>query len=123
MKDYPAFGLLALMLTTLAPALAAADDLTTADIRNRLVGQPIRWWDDGWSAGELMLEPDGRARLVLWAPFSQDEGTWRIEAGALCTRWSSARAGQEKCYRLRPQTDRRFLTTGGNVFEITVPDA
>ena len=93
MKNYPFFGLLALMLVTLAPSAAAAEDLTTSDIRNRLVGQPIRWWGDGWSAG------------------------------ALCTRWLSARAGQEKCYRLRPQTDRRFLTTGGNVFEVTVPDA
>jgi hypothetical protein len=121
MKDYSVFCLLALVLA--GPAPAAAGDLTTAEIRNRLVGQSIRWWDDGWSAGELMLEPDGSARLVLWAPFLQDEGTWRIEAGALCTRWSSARAGQEKCYRLRSQTDRRFLTTGGNVFEVTVPDA
>ena len=41
-----------------------------------------------------------------------------MRGGELCTEWSTVRSGAEKCYRIERGDDGRFLTSGGNVFEI-----
>ncbi len=43
---------------------------------------------------------------------------WAIRNGDLCTVWGDLRSGREKCYSVRRNPDGRFVTSGGNVFEI-----
>jgi hypothetical protein len=116
-------SLAALASASLLPGFALAADLAARDIRDRLVGQTIRWWaEDSFLSGDLVLAEDGRAELTVRAPESRDHGTWWLADGRLCTRWAAERDGAEKCYALRPLSDRRFVTTGGNVFELLDPE-
>jgi uncharacterized membrane protein len=107
----------------LAPAVAG--DLAAVDIERLLVGRAIRWWvEDSWLYGDLFLAPGGRAALAIATgePEETDEGRWRLAGDEICTVWRHARTGNEKCYRVRRVTERRFVTTGGNVFEIAEPE-
>ncbi|MFN8828918.1 MAG: hypothetical protein ACK50Q_01210 [Labrys sp. (in: a-proteobacteria)] len=98
---------------------ARAGDLTGADIRNELIGQTMSWWEtDGWNRGEMRLEPGGAARLVVSAPApAQDAGRWTLDGDRLCTVWSALRE-ERKCYAVRRVAPGRYLTSGGNMFEI-----
>lgn len=102
----------------IGPAVAA--DLTPAEIRDELVGRAITWWEDGgWFGGQLVLLPDGTAEISVEGPsVTGDSGRWAIKGGEICTEWGEIRAGQEKCYAIRRGADGRFVTSGGNVFEI-----
>jgi hypothetical protein len=101
-----------------APAFAA--DLTPGEIRSELVGHAIIWWEDGgWLQGQLVLAPDGSAEITVERPqTSGDVGRWTIRDGEICTEWGEIRAGIEKCYSIRRDEAGRFVTSGGNVFEI-----
>ena len=119
-------GAFAVALATLAAAAvtpictASAEELTQAEIRDELVGRQIVWWQsDGWQSGHLTLGPNGAAELSVERPGQQiDTGHWAVRGGELCTQWTSLRSGAEKCYRIERAADGRFLTSGGNVFEI-----
>lgn len=112
------------MVAALAPCSASAGDLAGADIERMLVGHSIRWWvEDSRLEGDLMLEPGGRAEIASESPSLLDEGRWRLSGDELCTTWREARSGVEKCYRVRQVAERRFVTTGGNVFELRDPGA
>jgi len=104
-------------LTPIAAALA--DELTQAEIRDELVGRQIVWWQsDGWQSGHLTLGASGEAELTIDRPGRRlDTGRWVVRGDQLCTEWSTVRAGA-KCYRIERGADGRFLTSGGNVFEI-----
>lgn len=103
---------------------ATAGELGAVDIRRELVGPSIRWWaEDTWLRGDLQLAPDGRAAITSESPMSADEGRWRLVGDELCTTWGKTRGGAEKCYRIRQIDGRRFVTSGGNVFEILEPGA
>ena len=113
------FGV-ALLLFVITPGTAGAGELTGREIEAELVGRQIMWWQaDGWQSGTLTLGPSGGADITISGPGnkSHDEGTWELRDGALCTRWHVLRA-QEKCYRLTRGNSGRFLTSGGNIFEI-----
>ena len=99
---------------------AFADDLTPAEIENELVGRQIVWWEDGgWLTGHLTLGPNGSAEISVDHPERQvDSGRWALRGGELCTEWSRMRSGTEKCYHVRRGSEGRFVTSGGNVFEI-----
>jgi hypothetical protein len=99
---------------------AGAGDLTGREIEAELVGRQIMWWQaDGWQNGTLTLGSGGVADITIAGPGtrSHDEGTWELRSGTLCTKWRMLRA-QEKCYRLTRGDSGRFLTSGGNIFEI-----
>jgi hypothetical protein len=100
------------------PAFAA--DLTAGEIRSELVGHAIVWWEEGgWSQGQLVLAPDGSAEITVDRPqASGDVGRWTIRDDEVCTAWGEIRAGIEKCYSIRRDEAGRFVTSGGNVFEI-----
>lgn len=116
-------GLAALVLALSAGAVAA-NDLAARDIQRDLVGPSIRWSDeDAWLSGDLQLSPDGKASITSENPVAADEGHWRLVGDQLCTTWSRTRGGTEKCYRIRQVAARRYVTTGGNVFEIVEPGA
>jgi hypothetical protein len=121
------------MLRTVAPILilsgaaallpnsiALAEELTQLEIRDALVGRQIVWWQqDGWQSGHLTLGADGLAELSIDGPGRQlDVGRWSVRNGELCTEWQSMRGGAEKCYSLQRDEQGRFVTSGGNVFEI-----
>jgi hypothetical protein len=116
-------GALALIALLAAAVPAAAETLQGATIKSRLVGRSIAWWDKGSRlAGALFLAPDGRAEIVLdTAVEVTDRGTWRIDGGQLCTRWTLSRSGQEKCYWIQEVAPDRFDTTGGTMMEIRDP--
>ena len=99
---------------------AFATDLTPAEIRSELVGRAIVWWEEGgWLAGQLVLAPDGSAEITVDTPKpAGDVGRWTIRDGELCTEWGAIRDGIEKCYSVRRDAAGRFVTSGGNVFEI-----
>ena len=101
-----------------SPAFAA--DLTAGEIRSELVGHAIVWWEEGgWLQGQLVLAPDGSAEITVDRPeASGDVGRWTIRGAEVCTEWGEIRAGLEKCYSIRRDEAGRFVTSGGNVFEI-----
>jgi len=98
---------------------ASAEELTQAQIHDELVGRQIVWWQsDGWQSGHLTLGASGEAELTIDRPGRRlDTGRWVVRGDQLCTEWSTVRAGA-KCYRIERGADGRFLTSGGNVFEI-----
>jgi len=99
---------------------AAAVDLDGPAIEDELVGRSIVWWEEGgWHKGHLLLSPDGTAEISVDDPEpAGDTGRWAIRNGDLCTVWGDLRGGREKCYSVRRAPDGRFVTSGGNVFEI-----
>ena len=99
---------------------AFADDLTEAEIENELVGRQIVWWEDGgWLTGRLTLGSNGSAEISVDRPEPQaDVGHWAFRGGELCTEWTRMRSRIEKCYSVRRGADGRFVTSGGNIFEI-----
>jgi hypothetical protein len=100
--------------------LAFAGDLTSTEIRDELVGRSIVWWENGgWLNGYLVLAPDGSAEISVDHPQRQgDKGRWTLRGGELCTEWDEIRSGVQKCYSIQRGADGRFVTSGGNVFEI-----
>ena len=123
-----AFVRVLLALLALTSVANAADqdrrELSEADIQSRLVGHALRWWaEDTWYYGEVLFAPDGSAMVTMENPTGSDEGRWRLAQGEICTKWQSARGGSEKCYRVVQVAERRFVTSGGNVFEIIEPGA
>lgn len=109
---------LATALALAAPA--AAGDLSDREIREELVGKTIVWWEDGgWLHGHLFLMPDGKAEISVSHPRrTGDIGRWTLRDGEICTAWGEVRAGREKCYAVSRAASGRFLTSGGNVFEV-----
>lgn len=97
-----------------------AGDLTPAEIESELVGRQIVWWEDGgWLTGHLTLGPNGSAEISVDHPERQvDSGRWALRGSELCTEWSRMRSGIEKCYHVRRSDKGRFVTSGGNVFEV-----
>jgi hypothetical protein len=115
---------LAMGIACLLNGAAGANELTAEGIRSALVGNSIRWWaEDTLFEGEVVFAPDGRAEITSENPPSADRGQWRLAGDQLCTTWRVARGGSEKCYRIRQVAQRRFVTTGGNVFEVLEPGA
>ncbi|MBE7608455.1 hypothetical protein G6O43_26430, partial [Salmonella enterica subsp. enterica serovar 4:-:1,2] len=69
--------------------------------------------------GLLLLAPDGTAEITIEnANEHGDKGRWVLRNGELCTTWLELRDGGEKCYSVRRGEHGRFVTSGGNVFEI-----
>jgi hypothetical protein len=101
---------------------AQAGELDAGQIRAELIGNSIAWWEnDGWYSGDLMLLPDGRAMLTVSAPEkAKDVGKWALRGNEICTEWSSMRNRAAKCYTVQKLEDRKFLTSGGNVFTLPV---
>lgn len=99
---------------------SVAADLDGPAIESELIGRSIVWWEEGgWHKGHLLLSPDGRAEITIDDPEpSGDTGRWAIRGGDLCTVWGDLRSGREKCYSVRRDAGGRFVTSGGNVFEI-----
>lgn len=116
--DFAAGWCLVVLAGTLSGAAAA--DLDGSAIENELVGRSIVWWEEGgWHKGHLLLAPDGTAEISVDDPEpAGDTGRWAIRDGDLCTVWGDLRSGHEKCYSVRRDADGRFVTSGGNVFEI-----
>lgn len=113
-------ALLAVLIIGLVGAPAAAAELSAAEIRDEIVGHTLVWWEaEGWSAGDLHLAPDGRAEITVDHPRpSADSGNWTLSGDRLCTSWGRLRAGDTKCYGIERGAQGRFVTSGGNVFEI-----
>lgn len=105
---------------TVALSGAAATDLDGPAIESELIGRTIVWWEEGgWHKGHLLLSPDGTAEISVDDPEpAGDTGRWVIRGADLCTVWGDLRGGREKCYSVRRGTGGRFVTSGGNVFEI-----
>jgi hypothetical protein len=111
-------GLVAAVSAPIYPA--SAEELTQAAIRDELVGRQIVWWQsDGWQSGHLTLGANGSAELSVDRPGHRiDTGRWSVRGDELCTEWTALRSGEEKCYRIERDASGRFVTSGGNVFEI-----
>lgn len=111
----------ALAMTTGAGiGTAGAGTLNSGEIRAELIGRSIGWWEEsGWFQGYLMFSPDGSAEISVDEPeVSGDHGRWFIRDDRLCTMWGEIRSGAAKCYTIERGSDGRFVTSGGNVFEI-----
>lgn len=109
--------------TLAQPALspsAVAADLTASEIQDELIGRSLGWWEEGgWHAGGLVLSPDGRAEITVDTPdVRADAGRWSLDGNRICTAWSDVRAGLRKCYTVQRGDAGRFVTSGGNVFEV-----
>lgn len=113
-------GTAALGLLLATQRADAADLMKDRDIEREIVGQSIVWWEaDGWRRGSLLLAPDGRAEITVDDPeAAADSGRWTLRGDQVCTVWNGLRDGEEKCYGLSRVGDGRFVTTGGNVFEV-----
>jgi hypothetical protein len=109
-----------LLAGLLMPGIAFGADMTTGEIRDELVGRSIYWWEaDGWLRGQLVLAPDGFAEITVEKPdVKGDTGTWALKNDQICTAWAGFRSGDEKCYSLTREAPGRFVTSGGNIFEI-----
>ena len=109
-----------LIASALATGEAEAGDLSSTELQNELVGRSIAWWEaGGWRGGLLLLAPDGTAEITIEnANEHGDKGRWGLRNGELCTTWLELRDGGEKCYSVRRGEHGRFVTSGGNVFEI-----
>ncbi len=88
------------------------------DIEAKVIGHGLRWLaEDGPQRGEIFFAQDGTARMTTSVPgILADQGSWRMAGEALCTKWSLARDGAEKCYTLHEAAPGRFVSSGGNVF-------
>lgn len=108
-----------LALPAMSPPATAAE-LTASEIRDELVGRSLGWWEEGgWHAGGLVLSPDGRAEITVDTPdIRADAGHWSLDGNRICTAWSDVRAGLRKCYTVERGDAGRFVTSGGNVFEV-----
>jgi hypothetical protein len=118
-----AFGLLFLVAFGM-PGRAEDDPgkMRSTDIETQLVGRKLAWKSLDGSLdvfGEITFMKDGRVVMTTNLPgLPADEGKWWFDKDQICTRWGQAREGEEKCYHLIDQGSGRFLTTGGNLFEI-----
>jgi hypothetical protein len=99
---------------------ALAAPLTVDEINQELVGRSIQWWEEGgWHQGHLTLEADGSAHITVDNPqISGDAGQWQIKGNQICTLWGKLRSQAEKCYSVQRDTPGRFVTSGGNIFQI-----
>lgn len=114
-------ALAAVIATVSTPiCVASAEELSEAAIRDELVGRQIVWWQsDGWQSGHLTLGANGAAELSVDRPGHRiDSGRWAVRGEELCTQWTTLRSGAEKCYRIERAAGGRFITSGGNIFEI-----
>lgn len=109
-----------LIASALAIGEAKAGDLSSSELQNELIGRSISWWEaSGWRGGSLLLAPDGTAEITIENTAQHgDKGRWVLRNGELCTTWREIRDGGEKCYSVRRSEHGRFVTSGGNVFEI-----
>ena len=116
--------ILALAGHAILPATAAEQQgmLSSRDISEKIVGQKMDWrsLEGNLSAfGEILFQKDGRVEMTTNLPgLPSDIGAWWLDDNQICTRWGEARDGEAKCYRLIDQGSGKFLTTGGNLFEI-----
>ncbi len=99
---------------------AAAASLTIDEINHELVGRSIQWWEEGgWHQGHMVLEADGTAQITVDSPqVSGDKGRWQIKGNEICTMWGRLRSQSEKCYSVQRDVPGRFITSGGNIFQI-----
>jgi hypothetical protein len=111
---------LAAVLAVAMPMAVHASDLSADQIAAEIVDHSIVWWEtDGWHRGGLRLDGDGTAEVTVDAPVvAGDLGRWWIEGDRLCTSWGALRAATAKCYTVRRGDGGRYITSGGNVFEI-----
>lgn len=120
MRRLPAAIVAAIIALVASWQAALAGDLTERELRAELVGKQIAWWEEGgWLAGHLFLLPDGRAEITVSHPRADgDTGRWTIRGGEICTEWTGLRSGRQKCYGVSRGAAGRFVTSGGNVFEV-----
>lgn len=102
---------------------ANSEPLSPNDIVSQVIGQTLNWTaEDGPQRGEIIFAEDGSVEMTTTLPgLPRDLGTWRMQAGELCTRWQAARQGAEKCYRIEQAGPGRFRSSGGNIFEVKQP--
>ncbi len=96
--------------------------MLSSQIQRAVIGKKLDWKSLDGSLGvfgKIVFEKDGRVEMTTNLPgLPSDEGKWWFDDNRICTRWSAARDGEAKCYRLIDQGSGRFLTTGGNLFEL-----
>jgi hypothetical protein len=118
-----AFGLL-FMLAFGMPSRAESGSsmMPVGEIERQLIGKRLDWKSLDGSLdvyGQITFHKDGRVVMSTNLPgLAADEGRWWFDANQLCTRWAEAREGEAKCYNLIDQGGGRYMTTGGNLFEI-----
>jgi hypothetical protein len=117
-----AFGLLFWLVMGGAQAAENQGSMNQDQIKQALVGKPIEWKSLDGSLGvygRIIFKNGGDVVMTTNIPgLEKDQGRWWMTEDLLCTRWSSARDGADKCYRVIDQGAGRYLTTGGNQFEI-----
>ena len=111
---------ISLMLLVMFAKPVLAEDLSANQIHDQLIGQSIAWWDShGWSAGNLVLLPDGQAVITVETPQpSSDKGNWSLRGNEVCTFWATLRDGNQKCYSVHEIEPGHFITSGGNEFRV-----
>jgi hypothetical protein len=117
-----AFGLLFWLVMGGAEAAEEPGTMTPDQIKQALVDKPIEWKSLDGSLGvngRIIFKDSGEVVMTTNIPgLPQDQGRWWMSEDSLCTRWSAARDGADKCYKLIDQGAGRYITTGGNQFEI-----
>lgn len=118
-KALPICSLWLAACATLWTAPVHGEELTSAEIRAELVGRSMGWWEQGgWLRGHILFSPDGSAEITVDQPrVTGDRGRWSIKGDALCTEWGEIRT-IEKCYTIERGSHGRFVTSGGNIFQI-----
>jgi hypothetical protein len=101
--------------------------LSAEEIRAKIVGQVLVWSSlEGQLSvsGQIVFDPSGKVVMTTNLPgLPEDIGAWWLDDDRICTRWEQARDGAAKCYRLTEESAGRFISTGGNMFEIGGPMA
>ena len=80
-------------------------ELQTEDILKQglKIERTFSWTGIGFS-GELTVRPDATASLSVSGQGS-DEGHWRLQDNAICTKWKKAAQGKTKCAKIYRQLD------------------
>jgi hypothetical protein len=118
-----AFGLLFLLAFGL-PGRAAdnAGTMPVPEIEKQVIGKKLGWKSLDGSLdvfGQITFTQDGKVVMTTNLPgLAADVGKWWFDNNQICTRWENARDGEAKCYHLIDQGSGRFMTTGGNLFEL-----
>jgi hypothetical protein len=117
-----AFGLLFLLALAPGQAEQSRSSMSSGDINRLVIGKQLDWKSLDGSLnvfGSIIFRSDGKVVMTTNLPgLAKDEGQWWFDQDRLCTRWSAARDGEAKCYHLIDQGAGRFLSTGGNLFEV-----
>lgn len=105
-------------LSLLIAIPAQAANLTTAEIKDEIVGKRFKFETTNGFRGRTKYYTSGRAKLY-WNNFEprSDRGTWRLGKGCICNTWNVVRGGKEKCFTIKRVGKGRYVNQDGTTMK------